>query len=151
MEFNYQKKRKHTIGKLIVMSLATLLPIIAYFVLGAIYRFFNSPEKMDLVVLRLLVLIIFELAIAFKIVLYIRIIASEEFANKYFIKKNDERNIYIRQRTTSFTMKLSLYLMGVGMVVAGFYSKAIFYALGAITICEIIIYIFTHLYFSKKY
>lgn len=126
MEFNYQKKRKHTIGKLIVMSLATLLPIIAYFVLGAIYRFFNSPEKMDLVVLRLLVLIIFELAIAFKIVLYIRIIASEEFANKYFIKKNDERNIYIRQRTTSFTMKLSLYLMGVGMVVAGFYSKAIF-------------------------
>ena len=94
MEFNYQKKRKHTIGKLIVMSLATLLPIIAYFVLGAIYRFFNSPEKIDLVVLRLLVLIIFELAIAFKIVLYIRIIASEEFANKYFIKKNDERNIY---------------------------------------------------------
>lgn len=151
MEFNYQKKRKHTIGKLIVMSLATLLPIIAYFVLGAIYRFFNSPEKMDLVVLRLLVLIIFELVIAFKIVLYIRIIASEEFANKYFIKKNDERNIYIRQRTTSFTMKLSLYLMGVGMVVAGFYSKAIFYALGAIIICEIIIYIFTHLYFSKKY
>lgn len=151
MEFNYQKKRKHTIGKLIVMSLATLLPIIAYFVLGAIYRFFNSPEKMDLVVLRLLVLIIFELAIAFKIVLYIRIIASEEFANKYFIKKNDERNIYIRQRTTSFTMKLSLYLMGVGMVVAGFYSKAIFYALGAIIICGIIIYIFTHLYFSKKY
>lgn len=151
MEFNYQKKRKHTIGKLIVMSLATLLPIIAYFVLGAIYRFFNSPEKMDLVVLRLLVLIIFELAIAFKIVLYIRIIASEEFANKYFIKKNDERNIYIRQRTTSFTMKLSLYLMGVGMVVAGFYSKEIFYALGAIIICEIIIYIFTHLYFSKKY
>ena len=151
MEFNYQKKRKHTIGKLIVMSLATLLPIIAYFVLGAIYRFFNSPEKMDLVVLRLLVLIIFELAIAFKIVLYIRIIASEEFANKYFIKKNDERNIYIRQRTTSFTMKLSLYLMGVGMVVAGFYSKAIFYALGAIIICETIIYIFTHLYFSKKY
>lgn len=151
MEFNYQKKRKHTIGKLIVMSLATLLPIIAYFVLGAIYRFFNSPEKMDLVVLRLLVLIIFELAIAFKIVLYIRIIASEEFANKYFIKKNDERNIYIRQRTTSFTMKLSLYLMGVGMVVAGFYSKAIFYALGAIIIGEIIIYIFTHLYFSKKY
>ena len=151
MEFNYQKKRKHTIGKLIVMSLATLLPIIAYFVLGAIYRFFNSPEKMDLVVLRLLVLIIFELAIAFKIVLYIRIIASEEFANKYFIKKNDERNIYIRQRTTSFTMKLSLYLMGVGMVVAGFYSEAIFYALGAIIICEIIIYIFTHLYFSKKY
>lgn len=133
------------------MSLATLLPIIAYFVLGAIYRFFNSPEKMDLVVLRLLVLIIFELAIAFKIVLYIRIIASEEFANKYFIKKNDERNIYIRQRTTSFTMKLSLYLMGVGMVVAGFYSKAIFYALGASIICEIIIYIFTHLYFSKKY
>ena len=150
MEFNYQKKRKHTIGKLIVMSLATLLPIIAYFVLGAIYRFFNSPEKMDLVALRLLVLIIFELAIAFKIVLYIRIIASEEFANKYFIKKNDERNIYIRQRTTSFTMKLSLYLMGVGMVVAGFYSKTIFYALGAIIICEIIIYIFTHLYFSKK-
>ena len=95
MEFNYQKKRKHTIGKLIVMSLATLLPIIAYFVLGAIYRFFNSPEKMDLVVLRLLVLIIFELAIAFKIVLYIRIIASEEFANKYFIKKNDERNLWL--------------------------------------------------------
>ena len=51
MEFNYQKKRKHTIGKLIVMSLATLLPIIAYFVLGAIYRFFNSPEK---IILRML-------------------------------------------------------------------------------------------------
>ena len=97
MEFNYQKKRKHTIGKLIVMSLATLLPIIAYFVLGAIYRFFNSPEKMDLVVLRLLVLIIFELAIAFKIVLYIRIIASEEFANKYFIKKNDVSEELIKE------------------------------------------------------
>lgn len=151
MEFNYQKKRKHTIGKLVVMCFATLLPIIAYFVLGSIYRFFNSPEKMDLVVLRLLVLIISELVIGLKIILYIRIIASEEFANRYFIKKNDERNIYIRQRTTSFTMKLSLYLMGVAMIVAGFYSKAIFYALGATIICEIIIYGFTYLYFLKKY
>ena len=151
MEFNYQKKRKHTIGKLVVMSLATLLPIIAYFVLGAIYRFFESQDKMDLVVLRLLVLIIFEIIIALKIVLYIRIIASEEFASRYFIKKNDERNISIKQRTTSFTMKLSLYLMGIGMIVSGFFSKAIFYALGATIICEIIIYIFTQLYFSKKY
>lgn len=151
MDFNYQKKRKHTIGKLVVMSLATLLPIIAYFILGAIYNFFKSPDKLDLVVLRLLVLVLFETIIALKIILYVRIIVSEEYAKKYFIKRNDERNIYIKQRTTSFTMKLSLYIMGVGMVVTGFYSKSLFYALGAIILGELLIYVFSHLYFSKKY
>ena len=95
MQFDYAKKRKHTIGKLVVMSLAIVLPIIAYFVLGFIYDAFDGNDPLDLEILRILVLVVFELVIAAKIYLYVRIITSEDFATNYFIKKNDERNVYI--------------------------------------------------------
>lgn len=151
MEFNYQKKRKHTIGKLCVMSASTLLPIAAYFILSIIYEFFGSKDKMDLEVLRLLVLVIFECIIAMKIVHYIRIIISEDYATDYFIKKYDERNLYIKQRTTSFTLKMVLYIIAIGLIVSGFFSKILFYSLGGLIIVIGIIYFVTLTYFSKRY
>ncbi len=151
MEFNYQKKRKHTIGKLCVMSASTLLPIAAYFILSIIYEFFGSDNSLDLEVLRLMVVVVFELIIAFKIVHYIRIIISEDYATDYFIKKYDERNLYIKQRTTSFTLKLTLYIIAVALIVSGFFSKLLFYTLGGLIVVIAIVYFATLTYFSKRY
>lgn len=151
MEFNYQKKRKHTIGKLCVMSASTLLPIAAYFILSIIYEFFGSKNKMDLEILRLMVVVIFELIIAFKIVHYIRIIISEDYATDYFIKKYDERNLYIKQRTTSFTLKMTLYIIAVALTVSGFFSKLLFYSLVGLIVVIGIVYFATLAFFSKRY
>lgn len=151
MEFNYQKKRKHTIGKLCVMSASTLLPIAAYFILSIIYEFFGSKNKMDLEILRLMVVVIFELIIAFKIVHYIRIIISEDYATDYFIKKYDERNLYIKQRTTSFTLKMTLYIIAVALIVSGFFSKLLFYSLVGLIVVIGIVYFATLAFFSKRY
>lgn len=151
MEFNYQKKRKHTIGKLCLMSASTLLPIAAYFILSIIYEFFGSKNKMDLEILRLMVVVIFELIIAFKIVHYIRIIISEDYATDYFIKKYDERNLYIKQRTTSFTLKMTLYIIAVALIVSGFFSKLLFYSLVGLIVVIGIVYFATLAFFSKRY
>lgn len=150
MEYNYQKSRKHTIGKLVVMSLATLLPIILVGVFGSIYDFFKGNQALDLKIFRYIVFIILETFIIIKITFYIRVIVSKDWAEQYYIKKRDERNIYIRQRTNSFTIKLLLFLEAVGMVSAGFFSKQIFYCLCAILVATLLIYLFTYLYFSKK-
>lgn len=151
MQFDYAKKRKHTIGKLVVMSLAIVLPIIAYFVLGFIYDAFDGNDPLDLEILRILVLVVFELVIAAKIYLYVRIITSEDFATNYFIKKNDERNVYIKQRATAFTMKFLLYVLALGMVIAGFFSQLLFYTLGSLAIVMILTNFIAYVYFNKKY
>ncbi len=151
MQFDYAKKRKHTIGKLVVMSLAIVLPIIAYFVLGYIYKSVGGDDPLDLEILRVLVLVACELVIAAKIFFYVRIIASEDYATNYFIKKNDERNVYIKQRTTTFTMKFLLYVTALEMIIAGFFSKLLFYSLGSVIIVMGLTYFFTYIYFNKKY
>lgn len=151
MQFDYAKKRKHTIGKLVVMSLAIALPIIAYFILGFIYDAFDGNDPLDLEILRIIVLVASEAVIATKIVFYARVIASEDFATNYFIKKNDERNVYIKQRTTTFTMKFLLYVLALGMIIAGFFSKMLFYALGSVVAVMTLTYFFTYIYFNKKY
>ncbi len=150
MEFNYAKIRKHAIGKLIVMSLATLLPLVLVGVFGMIYDFFKGDQALDLKIFRYVVLVLFEAAVIWKIVLYVRIIVSEEWTEQNYIRKRDERNIYIKQRTNAFTLKLVLYISGIGMIVSGFLSKTAFYTLGIVVVVIIITHIFTYLYFSKK-
>lgn len=151
MEYNYQKKHKHTKIKLVISVLAILLPIIAFVILGSIYDFVHGEQALDLKILRTIVLIVFEAVVLDKIVLYSRILASKDFANNYFIKKHDERNVYIKQRTTSFSLKLALYLMGIGMLISGFIDQRIFYTLLIVILSTLIIYLLTYLYFKKKY
>lgn len=150
MEFNYQRTRKHTIGKLVVMCLAMLLPLVLIGVFGSIYNFIKGDQALDLKIFRYVVCIIFEAIIILKIVLYARIISSEEWARKYFVKKRDERNMYIKQRTSGFTMKFLLFFEAIGMIVSGFISQQVFYCLGGVIVTTLLAYIFTYLYFSKK-
>lgn len=150
MEFNYSKTRKHAIGKLVVMSLATLLPLVLVGVFGAIYNFFKGSQALDLKIFRYVVLVIFEAIVIYKICFYLRIISSEEWTEEIYIKKRDERNIYIKQRTHSFTIKLALFVCGIGMIISGFLSKTVFYTLGSIIVVILLSHLFTYLYFSKK-
>lgn len=150
MEFNYENTRKHTIGKLVVMSLSTLLPLLAIVLLGLIYDFFKGEQALDLKIFRYIVFIVFECAIISRIVLYIRIIVSKDWATAYYIKKRDERNVYIKQRTNSFTLKFVLFFEALGTIAAGFISAAVFYSIIAIIGVTLATYFFTYLYFSKK-
>lgn len=150
MDFNYKKTRKHAIGKLVIMSLATLLPLILVGVFGIIADFFSSEQALDLQIFRYVVLVIFEAALIYKIVFYIRVIISEEWARSNYIKRRDERHLYIRQRTSSFTLKMILFVSAVGMIVTGFISKTAFYTLCGVVVVTVLTYIFTSLYFSKK-
>lgn len=150
MDFNYKRTRKHTIGKLVVMSLATLLPLVLVAILGIVYDFFKGEQALDLKIFRYVVLVVFETVIIYKIAIYIRIIASKAWAEKYFIKKHDERCIYIKQRTSTFTLKMVLYLCALGMVVTGFINKTLFYCFGGVIAVTLLTLLLTYLYFSKK-
>lgn len=150
MDFNYKRTRNHTIGKLVVMSLATLLPLVLVAILGIVYDFFKGEQALDLKIFRYVVLVVFETVIIYKIAIYIRIIASKTWAEKYFIKKHDERCIYIKQRTSTFTLKMVLYLCALGMVVTGFINKTLFYCFGGVIAVTLLTLLLTYLYFSKK-
>lgn len=150
MDFNYKRTRKHTIGKLVVMTLATVLPLVIVAILGLVYDFFKGEQALDLKIFRYVVLIVFESVIIYKIAIYARIISSQSWAEKYYIKKHDERCIYIKQRTSTFTLKLVLYLCALGMIVTGFVNKTLFYCFGGVIVVTLLTLLITYSYFSKK-
>lgn len=149
MQFNYQRTRKHTIGKLVVMSLSTILPILLWFVVGYFCKD-KYEEYESLMVYRLIILLIAEGLICLRIATYIRIIVSEEWATNYFISKRDERNTYIRFRSQTFSRKLMLYGETIAMIVTGFINQILFWTLGIIVICTVLTDLIAHFYFSRK-
>lgn len=148
---NREKLRKTTKIKLIVMILSTVLPIL-------LLVFFELPffkDKFvvykDLVVLRYAIFVLLESYISFKIYGYVRCLCDSEYSDVIYLRKNDERLNFIKLKTNAMTIKIFIYVCGIGLITAGFINSIIFYTLLSILAVVLIIFISTSIYYSKKY
>ncbi len=147
---NLEHLRKTSKIKLIIMSLATVLPIILLIVLELIPHTEESAFK-DLVIIRYGILVLLEGYIGLKIHKYIKILGSVDFAQAEIIKRNDERNKFINLKTESMTIKICIYTLGIALIVTAFINRFIFYTILVSVLFAVIVYLFVKLYYTKKY
>lgn len=145
---NMEHFRKVTKIKLILMCLATLLPIV---IVSSLEAFIKKQFGYEFLVLRYLAFALFELAIILKIVNYCLIITNENYCLKIYTKIRDERNIFIRSKIQNITIKTILFLNAIGLICAGFLDPLIFIVLAIETGIIIILYFSAFFYYRKKY
>ena len=144
---------KMTKIKLVIMSLSTILPIL----LLVIFQFWvknlfqEGSVVYDLIVFRYGIFVLLEGYIGLKIAKYVKILTSVDYASAEIIRKNDERNKFIKLKTESFTIKTSVYLMGIALIVTAFINRYIFYTLLGVLFVNLVIYFIVKIYYSKKY
>ena len=147
---NIERLRKISKIKLIIMILATLLPLVILLVLEFIPDNKNSVLA-DLIVFRYGIFVAMECYIIFKIINYIKVLTNIDFAESEVLKRNDERNRFIRLKTNAMSIKIGLFIILIAMIISAFFSRSIFYTLLGVLTNEIVVYIFTSLYYIKKY
>ncbi len=147
---NLDHLKKTSKIKLIIMSLATILPIILLVVLELIPHSEESALA-DLIIIRYGILVLLEGYIGIKIYNYIKILTSVDFAQAEVIKRNDERNKFIKLKTESMTIKICIYALGISLLVTAFINRFIFYTLISVLLFAVITFIIVKLYYTKKY
>lgn len=150
-ELGLEKLRKTTKIKLIIMSLSTLLPIIILLTMDLIPNINQNSALPDLIIFRYGILALLEGYIGVKICIYIRILANNDFAEAEVIKRNDERNKYIKMKSYAMTIKVSLYLLGIALIVTAFINRMIFYTLLGVLLAGLIVYLIELIYYANKY
>ena len=150
-ELGLEKLRKTTKIKLIMMSLSTLLPIIILLTMDLIPNINQNSALPDLIIFRYGILALLEGYIGVKICIYIRILANNDFAEAEVIKRNDERNKYIKMKSYAMTIKVSLYLLGIALIVTAFINRMIFYTLLGVLLAGLIVYFIELIYYANKY
>ena len=150
-ELGLEKLRKTTKIKLIIMSLSTLLPIIILLTMDLIPNINQNSALPDLIIFRYGILALLEGYIGVKIFIYIRILANNDFAEAEVIKRNDERNKYIKMKSYAMTIKVSLYLLGIALIVTAFINRMIFYTLLGVLLAGLIVYFIELIYYANKY
>lgn len=150
-ELGLEKLRKTTKIKLIIMSLSTLLPIIILLTMDLIPNINQNSALPDLIIFRYGILALLEGYISVKICIYIRILANNDFAEAEVIKRNDERNKYIKMKSYAMTIKVSLYLLGIALIVTAFINRMIFYTLLGVLLAGLIVYFIELIYYANKY
>ncbi|MCI5583558.1 MAG: hypothetical protein MR357_07575 [Anaeroplasma sp.] len=150
-ELGLEKLRKTTKIKLIIMSLSTLLPIIILLTMDLIPNINQNSALPDLIIFRYGILALLEGYIGVKIYIYIRILANNDFAEAEVIKRNDERNKYIKMKSYAMTIKVSLYLLGIALIVTAFINRMIFYTLLGVLLAGLIVYFIELIYYANKY
>mgnify|MGYP004467542089 CR=1 FL=1 len=141
---------KVTKAKLIVMCLATLLPII---VITALPPILSEHFKVyaDLMALRYVLFVLVEGVIIKKITNYILILKKEEYANKAYVKLHDERLVFVKMKSCALTIKIILYVLSIITVAFGFIDRNIFYTLLIVIFIIVITLVSTLLYYHRKY
>ena len=92
-----EELKKRSVKRLIVMSLSTILPIVIVIVLGVgQYSFSNDSVFKDFAGLPYMLCALFLAWLVYKIVDYILVLKNDDYANKKLIKRNDERNKFIK-------------------------------------------------------
>ncbi len=86
-----------------------------------------------------------------KISNYIRILTNVDYASNEIIKRNDERNRFIRLKTESMTIKIAIYSLAIAMIVAAFIHRMVFYTLLIVLLVYLVVYFIVKLYYWKKY
>lgn len=147
---NLDHLKKTSKIKLIIMSLATILPIVLIVVFELIPNHENSAVA-DLIIIRYGILVLLEGYIGLKIINYIKILTSIDFAQAEVVKRNDERNKYIKLKTESMTIKICIYLLGIALLVTAFIDRFIFYTLIGVLLVGVIVFSIVKIYYSKKY
>lgn len=144
--------RKVSKVKLVIMSLSTLLPIVILLVLELVkLPVDQNSAYADLVIFRYGILVLLEGYIGMKIANYIRILTNVDYASNELLKKNDERNRFIRLKTESMTIKIAIYSLAIAMLVTAFIHRLIFYTLLIVLLVYIVVYLVVKLYYWKKY
>ena len=150
---NQEHLIKMTKIKLIIMSLSTILPIL----LLLIFQFWinnlfqEGTVVYDLIVFRYGIFVLLEGYIGLKIAKYVKILTSVDYASSEVIRKNDERNKFIKLKTESFTIKILIYMMGIALIVTAFINRYIFYTLLGVLLVNLVVYFIVKIYYSKKY
>ena len=147
---NLDHLKKTSKIKLIIMSLATILPIILLVVLELIPHSEESALA-DLIIIRYGILVLLEGYIGIKIYNYIKILTSVDFTQSEVIKRNDERNKFIKLKTESMTIKICIYALGISLLVTAFINRFIFYTLISVLLFAVITFVIVKLYYTKKY
>ena len=108
---NIEHLRKTSKIKLIIMSLATLLPLSILFIMEFIPINNINSALPDLIIFRYGIFVLLEGYIGIKISTYIRILTNVDFATNEVIKRNDERNRFIKLKTESLSIKIAIYFI----------------------------------------
>ncbi len=139
---------KHTKLKLIVMSLAFLVPIILFASFSAVIE---QHAKVSFEVFKYLTLIFVEAGIGYKIVRYVLVLVKPNFAEYELTKINDERNTFIRMKALNLCFKIVLFINAIAAIVIAFINEVSFYVIVIEILIMLICYFLTLIYFSKKY
>ncbi len=137
--------------KLIIMSLSTLLPIAILLIFELIRPESEGSALSDLVIFRYGIFVLLEGYIGMKIATYIRILTNIDFATAEHVKRNDERNKFIKLKTDAMTIKISIYVLGIALIVTAFINRFIFYTLLSVLVVYLVSYLFVKFYYCKKY
>lgn len=146
-----EKLRKGIRTRLIVMSLATILPIILLILFNLPFFKNRFVVYSDLFVLRYAIFVLLEGYIGAKIYRYIRFFCDAEYADLFVLRKTDERLNFIRLKTNAMVIKIFIYLCGIALIIAGFFNSVVFYTLLSVLGLMLVIYLFVFIYYLKKY
>ncbi len=150
--YDLAKLKKATKIKIVFMSISIAIPLILVAILGPLStKHFSSWVQIPVKVLDLIIVVVGEAFIIYKVAYYGRILASDEYAKKVLIKKNDERLIFIKQKYSLFTVKMVVFLMLIAIIVSGFINTIVFITL-SITLATIgLTWLITIIYYKNKY
>ncbi len=142
---------KTTKYKLIIMLLASVLPIIFIAFFEPLIEDRLNKITWDMVLIRWIIFVFFEGAIIWKNILYFRILSNTEYAEQVLVKRKDERLIFVKQKTFTLEYKIILFVVSCALVVTGFINPYIFYTLLAVNLFILISAAIVKLYYNKKY
>lgn len=144
---NLAKYKRHVKYKLIVMSLALLLPILA-FILTIVIT--NKVLSYNLI-LGIISLCAIELVIVYKICIYSLILKKEEFAKNKYVALTDERNSFIKMKSLNLSFKIILFFSLIALIITAFIYITGFYIILSYMLAMLLSMIFTFIYFKHKY
>ena len=144
--------RKRSKLKLIVMSLSMTLPIFIVFLLG--FGGFEFGENSVFLVFEPLPYIVCGVFIAgliYKVCNYAVILKNDKYAEKVLIKKNDERNKFIKVKSYGLASQIFIYVMGVACILTAFIDKSAFYSCITILAAFVLIEVIVRIVYKKIY
>lgn len=150
MQITLERLKKVSKIKLIIMSFTTLLPIIILICMELIPNLDDSAVS-DLIIFRYGIFVLLEGYIGIKIYTYAKILLDVDYAESELVKKNDERLSFIKLKTNAFVLKLTMFSLGIALIITAFINKIIFYSLLSVLVFFIIAYIAVKIYYSRKY
>lgn len=152
---NLEKVRKEIKSRIIMLLIFMVLPIILILALQIIEvkdLIDNQSQPIyDLFVFRYIILGLLEAYIIVNIYKAWKVLKSDEYAEDYLIKKNDERNTFISLMAYKKTSRLLIIFILMIMIGTAFSSREVFYTCFGIGLLHVVTYLIVKLVYSKKY